>query len=404
MNPRPLDRAEAEAFRVARLLAVETMPYFARALFSLTPLAAPDLGTYAVDRWWRLYLDPNRMIGPDKWSTDEQAAVLLHEIGHVLRDHAGRADQLDQPHSAFAWNLAGDAEINDDLISAGVPLPDGVITPAALGCQPGGLAEDYYKTLGSLSAPPANLGCGSGAGSGSIPGERPGPDPAVADATPGLDEPSAELVRRVVARDVLDAAKARGDVPANLTRWASDTLAPPTVAWTRVLRAAVRRAVAFHAGRTDYTYSRPSRRRIPGVVLPSMRGQKVRVSVVIDTSGSMSTDDLSAVMSELRAVLSSPAVDRGNLRVVVCDAAATMPKIIRGLADVDLTGGGGTDMRVGIDAALATGPRPHIVIVLTDGYTPWPDAPSPDTTLICAITANGASDHTPEWAVTVQLS
>lgn len=404
MSPRPLDRAEGEAFRVARLLAVETMPYFARALFALTPMAAEGLETFAVDRWWRLYLDPARMIGPDRWSTDEQAAVLLHEIGHVLRDHAGRAEQLDQPHSHFAWNLAGDAEINDDLLAAGVPLPESVITPVGLGCQPGELAEDYYRALGALPSPPEAIGCGSGAGSGSVPGERPGPDPDVATSTPGLDEPGGELVRRIVARDVLDAAKSRGSVPASLTRWATDTLTPATVPWTRVLRAAVRRAVAFHAGRTDYTYSRPSRRRIPGVVLPSMRGQKVRVSVVIDTSGSMTADDLAAVMSELRGVLSSPAVDRGYLRVVVCDAAATTPRIIKGLGDVDLTGGGGTDMRVGIGAALETGLRPHIVIVLTDGYTPWPDAPLTDATLICAITNGGADDYTPEWAVTVRLA
>ena len=33
-------------------------------------------------------------------------------------------------------------EINDDLLAAGVPLPTGVVTPGALGCPDGGLAED----------------------------------------------------------------------------------------------------------------------------------------------------------------------------------------------------------------------------------------------------------------------
>ena len=37
-----------------------------------------------------------------------------------------------------------------------------------------------------------------------------------------------------------------------------------------------------------------------------------------------------------------------------------------------LQGGGGTDMVAGIDAAMSLRPRPDAVIVLTDGYTPFP--------------------------------
>ena len=84
----------------------------------------------------------------------------------------------------------------------------------------------------------------------------------------------------------------------------------PTIPRARVLRAAVRRAVADQAGRTDYTYSRPSRRRVPGTVQPAMRGPSVIVSVVVDTSGSMSKDDLDAAMSEVAGVLRSSGVAR----------------------------------------------------------------------------------------------
>ena len=40
---------------------------------------------------------------------------------------------------------------------------------------------------------------------------------------------------------------------------------------------------------------------------------------------------------------------------------------------VELVGGGGTDMGAGIAAADALRPRPAITVALTDGYTPWPD-------------------------------
>ncbi|EUA17507.1 hypothetical protein I552_0708 [Mycobacterium xenopi 3993] len=54
---------ERQAFQVARLIACEAMPYYSAGLFSLQPVAAPGLNTFAVDKYWRLYLDPTRLIG-----------------------------------------------------------------------------------------------------------------------------------------------------------------------------------------------------------------------------------------------------------------------------------------------------------------------------------------------------
>jgi len=36
--------------------------------------------------------------------------------------------------------------------------------------------------------------------------------------------------------------------------------------------------------------------------------------------------------------------------------------------------GGGTDLRTGFAKALRTRPRPDVVVVGTDGRTPWPDS------------------------------
>ena len=38
-----------------------------------------------------------------------------------------------------------------------------------------------------------------------------------------------------------------------------------------------------------------------------------------------------------------------------------------------LKGGGGTDMVAGIEAALLNRPKPDSILVLTDGYTPFPE-------------------------------
>jgi hypothetical protein len=52
-----------------------------------------------------------------------------------------------------------------------------------------------------------------------------------------------------------------------------------------VPRAAVRRALATQAGRTDYTYARPSGRPQPGIIRPAMR-EHATAGAVVDTSGS----------------------------------------------------------------------------------------------------------------------
>ena len=88
-------------------------------------------------------------------------------------------------------------------------------------------------------------------------------------------------------------------------------------------------------------------------------------------------------------MLRAGGVARERVRILSCDAASTSAQAVRSVADVQLVGGGGTDMRVGIDAGNAARPAPHVVIVLTDGDTPWPDRPS-RAHLVCAVIGNDA--------------
>ncbi len=408
MSARALTVREREAFRLARLVAAESCPYFMHALFAVSPVAVDGRGTFGVDAAWRLYMDPALLVGPGAWSSAEAGAVLLHEVGHLLRDHSGRADELAVPVDRLAWNLAGDAEINDDLLAASIVLPGDPITPESLGCPDGQLAEFYYEAQTrerEQGLPDDGLGgCGSGAGSTLLPGELD-PGSNVADeSAPGISAAEADLVRRRVANAVsahVD-AHGRGSIPAGVGRWASRVLAPPTVPWQRVLRATVRRTVADCMGRTDYTYRRPSRRRLPRLVLPSMRAPSVTVSVVIDTSGSMSEADLTAAVSEVQGVLTSSGIARDRLRLLTCDAAASAVQRVRSVRDIRLVGGGGTDMRVGIAAAEAERPCPDVVVVFTDGDTPWPDAPS-RARLVCAVISDRLPVGTPSWAATVHV-
>ncbi len=129
------------------------------------------------------------------------------------------------------------------------------------------------------------------------------------------------------------------------------------------------------AQREDYTYGRPARRSaaLPGVVLPSLRRRPPRVSVIIDTSGSVSDTELGSALLEVTAISRAVGGRRDLVTVLPCDAAAQVVHPLCRAEGIPLMGGGGTDLRTGFDRALRANPRPDVVVVLIDGQTPWPD-------------------------------
>ncbi|MBW5486084.1 vWA domain-containing protein [Streptomyces bambusae] len=379
----------------ARYRAAEDRPYLASALYSLTVVPATRVPTMGVDRHWRVYVSPRFVAATP---VAELAGVWVHEVAHLLRDHHGRSDRLpaaDQ-RDTVRVNIAQDCEINDDLLADGLLLPAGRVEPKDYGLPEGGLFETY---LPSIPPTPAgcSLDCGSGAHGVPVPwelGDSAGPA--------RLGPVEADALRRTTAQAMRAHQRARGRLPAGWQRWAQEVL-EPTVDWRQALSGAVREAAAWAGGAVDYTYRRPSRRTpaLRGVVLPSLRRPLPRVAIVVDTSGSMGEDDLAAALGEVTGVLREVGVRGNRVAVLACDADVHAVARVTSAEQVVLGGGGGTDMRVGIDAALAGPERPNIVVVLTDGYTPWPQE-SPSCRLIAALIGEDAPAP-PAWIETVRV-
>ena len=185
---------------------------------------------------------------------------------------------------------------------------------------------------------------------------------------------------------------------------ADEILEPSPINWRRLLASEIRGALK-RSGQYDYTYARPNRRQVPGVVLPTLRSPHVEAAVVIDTSGSMTTEDLKAALSDTKALLNQ--AGSYQCKFVACDALATRAVAITDVKQAArrLKGGGGTDMRIGIDAAIKPhrGTKPNIVVVMTDGYTPWHET-SPDRSVtVIAVVPTGLPDRftPPSWMRTV---
>lgn len=461
LRARPLAAEERAQYAAARLHAVHRLlPYLATAVFRLEPWAVDGLGTFGVDDRWRVYLDPAVV---DEWGVPATAGVLLHEVGHALRDHAGQAELLGSDVDRYAWNLCGDAAINDDLVAAGVPLPGGHVLPHHLTdttgrpMRTGRTAMEYYDALPRVDvlvaggvgdrapadrAPGTVPTVGTAATGGAVPdvdpgsdttaspelvraGRRPGapgascgrvaggdPHPVDAPDGPGVTSAEQRLARRAVAEDVRRAAgTGRGTVPAGLARWAEAELAPPTVDWRQVLRGTLRRGLAHAAGNLDTTYARPSRRRVPGIVLPGSRRPVPSVAVVVDTSASMGDDALHAVLGEVEGIARQSGASGQRLRVLAVDAAVHEVRSVTRAAEVVLRGGGGTDLTPGLHAAVRGHPPSDVVVVCTDGFTPWPDeAPGRARWIVVLVRGaeqvawGGEPPAPPAWAEVVEVA
>jgi predicted metal-dependent peptidase len=387
---------EVPGLAAGRLWAASHFPYLASGLFGAQVLAKPGIATVAVDEGWRMHADPELTV---TWTPAQLGSVLVHHVSHLLRAHGERALAAGiTPDEARTWIRGADAEINDDLVPAGLELPGRPVLPGDLGAEDGLLAEQYFTAgrgdADTQAQPDWDLDCGSGADGWGRGWDASGP--------PALSPWQARLLCRQVAQDCVRHGREAGNVPAGLLRWAEQAL-QPAVDWRRVLAAELRRAVADTAGAVDYSYRRPSRRAsVAGsVVLPALRRPVPEVAVVCDTSGSMTEDLLAAALAEVEGLLRSLGLAR-QVRVLACDTAVGPARRVTSARQVQLVGGGGTDMGAGIAAAAALRPRPAVTVVLTDGFTPWPDRPPRGTRVVVALLGDTAPDG-PDWARAVRV-
>jgi len=360
-----------QLLQTARLWVGHHRPYYAAALYRCTIVPTEGVQTFAIDKFWRIYVNPAYANG---LSVTRFAAALIHEINHVIRDHWNRARQcgVQSSEEHNRWNLAGDCEANDDLSADKLDVDAELWAyPWTFGLKADLPAEIYYRQLTAQSTMEFD-GCGSGSGGSAMGFELPADDPD----HPAVTALEGQMVRADVADAVLKHHRSRGDVPGSLVDWAQAVLRPK-VDWRRVLAGLVREAVATVSDDGDFTYRRFGRRSsaLPDIRIPGLVRHVPQVAVVVDTSGSMTQEDLERAVSEVQGILRSSSVADDAITLLAVDAAVHEVQRVRHVGEVRMRGRGGTDMTVGIAAALKLTPRPDIIVVLTDGYTPWPEAP-----------------------------
>ena len=178
-------------------------------------------------------------------------------------------------------------------------------------------------------------------------------------------------------------------------RWARATLAPK-VDYMATIRHAVRRALRDSTlGRYDRTYRRPHRRQAAygDFIMASFYQPRPRPGFLIDTSSSMEDSQLARAITELGGLTRQLGYG-ADIVVACCDAAVHSVRKVFSATEVELYGGGGTDIGVGIRTFIDRTFDPiDLLVIVSDCHTPWP-AKTPPFPVITIRLGDGAP---PPW-------
>lgn len=401
------DPAKPSKISKARSRLLMRHPFFATLLLR-TPVEVTDLGGHvqlAATDGEKIYYNPEFL---EACSVEDVITVLAHEVGHDSLMHSLRVGTRN--HDVF--NQAADHAINLMLLDQGFKCPSSV---------PGGwLADEKYKGWSAdriyddlrRNPPPkpkgGKTGKGDKPGKGGKPGQngkggKPGPkqegrDWLHGDVLPNkaqdpAKQAAAEQRMKQKVAAAANMARMAGKLHGELARMVDEFL-DAKVPWTDVLRDYMLRVV-----KSRESWTRRNRR-FPSVVLPSRHERRMGPIVFIpDTSGSMWGDDMEKICSEMAHCAEQTQPE--SITVLWADTKVAGEQVFDPVefefSALKPVGGGGTDMRVPLKHAAQYDPQ--VVVLMTDGYTPWPDAPPPYPVIVICTT----NKECPDWAEVIYI-
>ena len=330
-----------------------------------------------------------------KLTDKELRFVVAHETGHKMFRHMTTWEKLVKLDSGLA-NQAMDHVVNL-LLKEIDPTEDLIAMPVhkdgPLKGHPMGLADPQFKGMhtkqvfdilrkqeegesGGDGEGEGESGSGEakGRGEGRGNGGHGGFDEHDHESGKGLTPKEQQELERdidqAIRQGVIAASRSRNANGAGNALLTVEELLRPKVDWRAVLREFVKLQCA---GRDTSSWRRPNRRLLgEDIYMPSMSSEKVESLVLaIDTSGSIGTKELTAVLSEVQGIAEE--VKPEAVHVLYWDTAVVSHEEYQGGAVAMITqstrpvGGGGTAPSCVPRFLKDKGIKPECVIVFTDG-------------------------------------
>lgn len=351
--------------------------------------------TYSIDEsaetaWTdgkRIAFSPKFM---DSLSDSELDFVLMHEILHVVLRHCARGENRE--HETF--NIACDIVVNSNIKLSCNNDPKSITLKrwgVSMHLAPNGkeghryTAEEVYEMLSKPTKSKKRKGDGGGSADGRAKKEEgleeQKPSRIWDDHTHWSEYEEDDEMRDVWVKrfedvcksvEIREATMGRGVMPAFAERLWKEMKKPQTD-WRTILNDFVQEEI------NDYSFSPPDRRFDDSpFFLPDFNGKDDMVEDIlfmIDTSGSMSDTMIAHAFSEVKGAIEQ---FDGKLKgwLGFFDAAIIEPKPFSDMEEFKLikaAGGGGTDFQIIFEyVAKYMKKPPASIIILTDGYAPFP--------------------------------
>lgn len=359
----------------------------------------------------------------------EMDFVMMHEIMHVVLRHLERTGERDH----FLFNIASDIVINSSILENAGGDERAISLGkygVAMHLAPDGkegvkyTAEEVYEQLkkeqkkqqkkqgGSQKQENAEQnGEQEDGGNGDVKPSRWHKGGCADESFDNHDRwgdgEIDPIERDIWEKRILDAAEAaanrgRGTLPAGIER-SINALKNPQTDWRTLLQAFIQEDIC------DYSFSPPDRRYDGGdFYLPDFNEKEETVRNIlfmIDTSGSISKQQLTAAYSEVKGAIDQfGGVLKGYLGFF--DAAVSAPQPFSDEEELKVItpkGGGGTSFQIIFDYVREQMKEepPACIIILTDGYAPFPDEKESMDIPVLWIINN--EDVSPPWGVIARI-
>lgn len=267
----------------------------------------------------------------DAFDQDIIMGVIAHEVLHVAFKHCLRMD--DRNH--LKWNVCTDIAINDILVDDGFQLPPNVLFSTSKpewNQYKDWAAERIYSHMTDDAMPDDDMMPDWGA----VMQTTADDGQALSEAEVKQIEAEMDIKVQMAA----DAAKAQGNIPAKIDQLVQ-VMRRCQIDWRDVLN-------RFIGGDQpdDYTWRRPQKNAWfnQGVYLPSVDKMGAGdVVIYVDTSGSVSGDELSHFLGEMNAITEDQ--KPRSVTVITCDTQVrTVHRYEQGeiIEKIEINGRGGT--------------------------------------------------------------